>query len=215
MLNHILSFGSDIYWRKKAAHELLGLDGWILDIATGTGDLAIEITKKDNCTRKVLGMDFSKNMIKRAYQKLEKKGLSNSISLSIGDALFLPFREETFSATIIAFGLRNIFNKDLAISEIKRVTKKGGKVVILEFTLPSNILMKKIYPIYFKRILPIIGGLISGDRGAYSYLPRSVIQFKNIEDYGSIMERYGLEILSIKKLTFGLASIITGIKKYR
>ncbi len=215
MLNHVLSFGSDIYWRKMAAHELLGLDGWILDIATGTADLAIEIIHQDTHRKKVLGIDFSRHMIKRAYKKLQKKGLSNSISLSLGDALALPFREDTFSATIIAFGLRNIFDKDLAISEMKRVTRKEGKVVILEFTLPSNGLMKKIYPIYFKMILPFIGGLISGDRGAYSYLPQSVIQFQNAEDYGRIMERHGLEILNIKKLTSGIASIIVGIKKYR
>jgi demethylmenaquinone methyltransferase/2-methoxy-6-polyprenyl-1,4-benzoquinol methylase len=213
MLNHILSFGSDILWRKKAAHELRGVSGWILDIATGTGDLAIEIIHQDTNKRKVLGLDFSRHMIGKAHKKLQRKGLSNYITLSLGDAIALPFREDTFSATIIAFGLRNIIQKDIAISEMKRVTKNGGKVVILEFTLPSKGLMNKLYPIYFKRILPWIGGIISGDREAYSYLPQSIIQFQNAEDYEGLLERYGLEVLSVRKLTWGIASIIVGMKK--
>jgi len=111
LLNHLLSLGRDIYWRKMAVHELKGLEGWILDIATGTGDVAIEMVRQYDHQRKVFGLDFSEPMIKRARQKVFQKGLSQTIRLSIGDAISLPFRENIFSATMIAFCLRNIVEK--------------------------------------------------------------------------------------------------------
>ncbi|MEW6377187.1 MAG: bifunctional demethylmenaquinone methyltransferase/2-methoxy-6-polyprenyl-1,4-benzoquinol methylase UbiE [Thermodesulfobacteriota bacterium] len=212
-LNHFLSLGRDFYWRKMAVRELRGLDGWILDIATGTGDVAIEIIHQDGHRRKVFGLDFSEPMIRGAKQKLLKKGLSQKIVLSIGDALSLPFRENTFSASMIAFGLRNILKKEQAFSEMVRVTKEGGKVIILEFTFPQQGLMRRLYPIYFKKILPWLGGFISGDRGAYAYLPESVLHFQNAENYEKIMRGSELENVNHQKLTSGIASIITGTKK--
>jgi len=212
-LNHLLSLRRDVYWRKVAVRELQGLEGWILDIATGTGDVAIEIIHQDGDHRKVFGLDFSEPMIKSARQKLLKKGLSQKIGLSLGDALHLPFRENIFSASIMAFGLRNILNKEQALSEMVRVTKKGGKVILLEFTLPQKGFMRKLYPIYFKKILPWVGGLISGDRGAYAYLPESVLHFQFPENYEELMWKSGLENVSSKRLTFGIASNISGIKK--
>ena len=212
-LNHLLSLRRDVYWRKVAVRELQGLEGWILDIATGTGDVAIEIIHQDGDHRKVFGLDFSEPMIKSARQKLLKKGLSQKIGLSLGDALHLPFRENIFSASIMAFGLRNILNKEQALSEMVRVTKKGGNVILLEFTLPQKGFMRKLYPIYFKKILPWVGGLISGDRGAYAYLPESVLHFQFPENYEELMWKSGLENVSSKRLTFGIASNISGIKK--
>jgi demethylmenaquinone methyltransferase/2-methoxy-6-polyprenyl-1,4-benzoquinol methylase len=213
LLNHLLSMGRDFYWRKKSVQELKGLEGWILDIATGTGDVAIEIIHQNGDHRKVFGLDFSEPMIKRARRKVLGKGLSQKIALSLGDALSLPFRDNTFHASIVAFGLRNIVEKEQALSEIVRVIKKGGKVIILEFTFPNKGLMKKIYPIYFQRVLPRVGGFVSGDRGAYAYLPESVFHFASAENYEEIMRKVGLENVSSQSLTGGVASVISGIKK--
>ena len=211
-LNHLLSFGRDYYWRKKAVQGLEGLEGWILDIATGTGDVAIEIIHQNDHHRKVFGLDFSHPMIKKAQRKVLNKGLSQTITLSLGDALSLPFRDNTFRAAMIAFGLRNIMKKEQALSEMVRVIQKGGKVIILEFTFPQKRLMKRLYPIYFQRILPWVGGFISGDQGAYAYLPESVLHFASVENYEEIMKRAGLENVGSQSLTGGVASVISGIK---
>ncbi len=215
ILNHLLSLGRDIYWRKMAVQELKEFEGWILDIATGTGDVALEIVQQNNRQTKVFGLDFSKRMIQRAYEKIVKGGLLNTVVLSLGDAISLPLRENTFSASVIAFGLRNILDKEQALSEIVRVIKKGGKVIILEFTFPQKGLMRRFYPIYFKRVLPWVGGFISGDRGAYAYLPESVCHFPFAEDYEDMLRRSGLENVKSRRLTFGIASIISGTKKHR
>jgi demethylmenaquinone methyltransferase/2-methoxy-6-polyprenyl-1,4-benzoquinol methylase len=211
-LNHFLSLGRDCYWRKKAVQGLEGLEGWILDIATGTGDVAIEIIHQNDHHRKVFGLDFSHPMIKKAHRKILDKGLSQTITLSLGDALSLPFRDNTFRAAMIAFGLRNIMKKEQALSEMVRVIQKGGKVIILEFTFPQKGLMKRLYPIYFQRILPWVGGFISGDQGAYAYLPESVLHFASAENYEEIMTRAGLENVGSQSLTGGVASVISGIK---
>ena len=212
-LNHFLSLGRDFYWRKKAVQELNGFEGWILDIATGTGDVAIEMIHQNNHHRKVFGLDFSPPMIKKAQRKILDKGLTQTITLSLGDALSLPFRDNTFSASMIAFGLRNIVKKEQALSEMVRVIKKGGKVIILEFTFPQKGLMRRLYPIYFQKVLPWVGGFISGDRGAYAYLPESVFHFASVESYEEIMRKVGLENVGSQSLTGGVASVISGIKK--
>jgi demethylmenaquinone methyltransferase/2-methoxy-6-polyprenyl-1,4-benzoquinol methylase len=213
-LNHLLSLRRDLYWRKMAVRELQGVGGWILDIATGTGDIAIRIIRQNGYQKKVFGLDFSEPMIKRARQKILRKGLLRSIDLSRGDAIDLPFRENTFGASIIAFGLRNIPNKEQALFEMIRVIKKGGKVIVLEFTFPRDKLMKRLYPLYFKKFLPWLGGVISGDKGAYAYLPESVTQFPHAEDYEEMLRRSGLEEVRSRRLTFGIASIISGIKRH-
>jgi demethylmenaquinone methyltransferase/2-methoxy-6-polyprenyl-1,4-benzoquinol methylase len=212
-LNHLLSLRRDFYWRKMAVRELEGVGGWILDIATGTGDVAIEIIQQNDYQKKVFGLDFSEPMIKRARQKILRKGFFQSIALSRGDAIDLPFRENTFSASIIAFGLRNIPNKEQALFEMIRVVKRGGKLIVLEFTFPRDRFMRKLYPLYFEKFLPWLGGMISGDRGAYAYLPESVTQFPHAEDYEEMLRRSGLEGILSRRLTFGIASVISGIKR--
>ncbi len=212
-LNHLLSLGRDFYWRKMAVQELKGLEGPILDIATGTGDLAIGAIRENNHQRKIFGVDFSEPMIKRAKQKVFEKGLSQTISLSLGDAVTLPFRDNTFNASMIAFGLRNIVKKKQALSEMVRVIKKDGKVIILEFTFPQKGWMRRLYPIYFQRVLPWVGGLISGDRGAYNYLPESVFHFSTAENYKEIMGKVGLGNVVSRSLTGGVACVISGVKK--
>jgi len=196
-----------------AVQELNGLKGWILDIATGTGDVAIEIIHQNDRQRKVYGLDFSEPMIKRARQKVFEKNLSKTIAFSLGDALSLPFRDNTFDASTIAFGLRNIVKKEQALFEMVRVIKRGGKVIVLEFTLPEKGLMRRLFPVYFQRILPRLGGLISGDRGAYAYLPESVLHFASAENYEEAMRSVGLESVGSQSLTGGIASIISGMKK--
>ena len=212
-LNHLLSLRRDFYWRKVAVRELKGYEGWILDIATGTGDVAIEIVHQNGYKKKVFGLDFSEPMIRKAHRKLLRKGFSQRIVLSLGDALSLPFRENTFTASMMVFGLRNIMKKEQALAEMVRVIKKDGKVIILEFTFPKKRLLRRLYPIYFEKILPWIGGLISGDREAYAYLPESVYHFQYAENYEEIMRKVGLENVGSQSLTGGVASIISGIKK--
>jgi demethylmenaquinone methyltransferase/2-methoxy-6-polyprenyl-1,4-benzoquinol methylase len=211
-LNHLLSFQRDFYWRRMAVRELDGCEGWILDLATGTGDVAIEIVSQNDPEKKVFGLDFSGPMIRRAHQKFRKKGFLSRIELSLGDALTLPFRENTFSASMIAFGLRNITKKEKAIAEMVRVIKEGGKVIVLEFTLPKKGWVSGPYSVYFKKILPWIGGLVSGDRGAYTYLPESVSHFRYAENYEKLMKEAGLKNVSSRSLTGGIASIISGTK---
>ncbi|MGZ3515151.1 MAG: bifunctional demethylmenaquinone methyltransferase/2-methoxy-6-polyprenyl-1,4-benzoquinol methylase UbiE [Thermodesulfobacteriota bacterium] len=213
LANHLLSLGRDFYWRKKAVQEVKGLEGWILDIATGTGDVAIKIIRQNGHYGKVFGIDFSEPMIKKAQQKVFREGLSQTIALSLGDALFLPFRDNTFSASTIAFGLRNIVMKEQALLEMVRVVKNGGKVIILEFTFPKKRFMRRLYPFYFQRVLPRIGGFISGDRGAYAYLPESVFHFASVENYMEIMRKVGLHNVRSRGLTGGVASVISGTKK--
>lgn len=212
-LNHLLSLGRDIYWRKRAVRELEGMKGWILDVGTGTGDMAIQLIQIGGDRRRVMGLDFSKPMLQTAYQKIRSKGYLNKIMLGHGDALFLPFKGNVFSASLIAFGLRNIVQKGKALDEMTRVVKPGGKVVILEFTLPQNGMMKFLYLIYFQKILPFLGGLISGDREAYAYLPESVSTFPHAEDYERLLKQSGLGEVATQKLTFGVVSIISGTKK--
>jgi demethylmenaquinone methyltransferase/2-methoxy-6-polyprenyl-1,4-benzoquinol methylase len=152
-------------------------------------------------------------MLKRAQRKVSEKGLSQIIALSLGDALSLPFRNNTFSASLIAFGLRNIVKKEQALSEMTRVIRKDGKVIVLEFTFPQKGWMRRLYPLYFQKVLPWVGGVISGDREAYAYLPESVLHFNSSKHYEEMMRKVGLENVSSQSLTGGVASIISGIKK--
>jgi demethylmenaquinone methyltransferase/2-methoxy-6-polyprenyl-1,4-benzoquinol methylase len=214
-LNHLLSLRRDIYWRQVAVRKLRGVEGWILDVATGTGDIAVEVIRQESNGRRVAGLDFSEPMIRGARRKLLKKNLLPWIGLSLGDALSLPFRDETFGATLVAFGLRNILEKEEALSEMVRVTKQGGKVIILEFTLPEKGWMKSLYPFYFMKVLPWVGGLISGDPGAYTYLPESVFHFRSSEHYEQLMKKSGLEEVASQRLTCGIASLVVGTKGLR
>ena len=145
-LNRLLSLRRDVTWRREAVGELRGTTGWILDLATGTGDVALEVIRQANGDRRVMGIDFSEAMIRGANRKVLRRRLSGTICLGLGDGVTLPFRDSTFSACIIAFGLRNILEKERALSEMVRVTRTHGKVIVLEFTLPQKGLMKALLP---------------------------------------------------------------------
>jgi len=211
-LNRLLSVRRDVTWRREAVREFRGITGWILDLATGTGDVALEAIRQANGDRRVAGIDFSEAMIRLANRKALKKGLSGILCLSLGDGVALPFRDNTFGACIIAFGLRNILEKERALSEMVRVTRAHGKVIVLEFTLPEKGWVKNIYPIYFTKILPCVGGWISRDRAAYAYLPESVLQYGHRENYEELMRRSGLTQVTSRPLTCGIVSVMVGAK---
>lgn len=210
-LNHFLSAGIDIKWRKKAV-ALLKDDNpkYILDIATGTGDLAIEALTLN--PDKVIGVDIAENMLNIGRKKIQNKNLENLIELKRADASALPFNENSFDAVTVAFGVRNFEDLKLGLKEMHRVLKPGGKVVILEFSNPKKFPIKQLYGFYFNGILPAIGKLVSNHDSAYSYLPNSVKAFPDGDRFIKTLEETGYKSLKTIGLTFGVASIYTGIK---
>jgi len=212
-LNRLLSLGRDQYWRRFAVYQLPKMDkALFLDVATGTGDVAIEIAKRYPSGVKVIGVDFSDKMLEIGREKIRKLGYQERIELRFGDLNSLPFEEEIFDAAIIAFGIRNIQNYNQGIKEMKRVVKEGGKVVILEFTSSQKRFFRLPYRIYIKRILPVIGEIFSGRRGAYRYLPESVLGFLTPEELKKAMEEARLRDVKYHNLTFGITTVYVGIK---
>jgi len=210
-LNHFLSAGVDIYWRKKAIGLLKkSAPKQILDIATGTGDFAIEALNVN--PDKITGIDISEGMLAVGREKLTKKGLSEKIELLSGDSENLQFEANKFDAVTAAFGVRNFENLEKGLSEMNRVLKPGGRVVILEFSKPTAFPMKQAYNFYFKNILPVFGKMISKDQAAYTYLPESVQAFPDGKAFLNILEKVGFKNTQWQSLTFGICSIYTGIK---
>jgi demethylmenaquinone methyltransferase/2-methoxy-6-polyprenyl-1,4-benzoquinol methylase len=210
-LNHFLSLGIDILWRKKAI-GLLKNDApkTILDIATGTGDFAIESLKLN--PDKVIGVDISEGMLDVGRKKMLRLGHDKVIELQSGDSECLLFDDNKFDAVIVAFGVRNFENLEKGLKDMIRVLKPNGKVVILEFSRPKIFPFKQLYSFYFKAILPLIGKLVSKDNSAYTYLPESVQQFPDGHDFLGILNKTGFKETQCKSLTFGISSIYTGIK---
>ena len=210
-LNHTLSLGIDNIWRKKAIN-LLKKDEpeLILDIATGTGDFAIAALKLN--PEKVIGVDISPGMLEVGKKKMDKKGLSDKIEMKLGDSEGLEFEENKFDAVIVAFGVRNFEHLEEGLTDMYRVLKDSGKVVILEFSSPKAFPLKQIYNFYFRWILPTIGRLISKDQSAYTYLPESVKAFPDGNDFTDILKKIGFKETTCKPLTFGISSIYTGVK---
>lgn len=205
-LNHFLSFGIDKLWRKKAKKIILSDNPLsILDVATGTADLAIEISKSTKA--KITGVDFSEGMLEIGKVKVDKLHLSNQISLIHADALNLPFESECFDVISIAFGVRNFENLNKGLSELNRVLKKGGKLIILEFSTPPNKIIKALYYLYFRNILPFIGSFFSKNKIAYKYLFDSANAFPCGQKLCDIIKSNGFYEANQKILTFGVASI--------
>ena len=211
-LNHFLSVNIDKRWRKlvreRLQNELSKPEGLILDVACGTGDLSIEL--QQHAKAKVMGTDFCRPMLAVAADKNQKTPLS--IPYLEGDGMNLSFADETFDAVTIAFGLRNFSNWLDGLKELRRVTKKGGKLVILEFSAPIVPGFKQIFNLYFTQILPRIGGAGSGSRGAYEYLPDSVSRFPDQKNLAKMMGEVGFEKVDYKNLTGGIAAIHMGTK---
>lgn len=210
-LNHLLSLGIDIRWRRKAILELTEIrPKLILDVATGTGDFAIQAL--DLQPDKVIGIDISEGMLDVGRKKMKERHLDQKIELRSGDSENIPFEENKFDAVIVAFGVRNFENLEKGLAEIFRVVKPGGKVVILEFSKPSHFPFKQLYNFYFKFVLPKIGRLISQDQAAYTYLPESVQAFPDGNDFLKILSGIGYKNAACQPLTFGISSLYTGIK---
>ncbi|MBI4096338.1 MAG: bifunctional demethylmenaquinone methyltransferase/2-methoxy-6-polyprenyl-1,4-benzoquinol methylase UbiE [Candidatus Levybacteria bacterium] len=210
-LNHLLSLGIDIYWRKKAIGILKSRHPLkILDIAAGTGDFAIEAVKLN--PERIIGVDISEKMLAKAKEKIKKLHLENEIKFQLADCENLPFKDNSFDAITVGFGVRNFVNLEKGLSEMYRVLEKDGIVVILEFSKPKTFLIKNIFNLYFKNILPFVGGLVSKDKEAYAYLPQSVQNFPEGEDFLKILEGIGFSDTKQIKLTFGIASIYVGRK---
>jgi demethylmenaquinone methyltransferase / 2-methoxy-6-polyprenyl-1,4-benzoquinol methylase len=210
-LNHFLSAGIDIYWRRKAIDQLAGSHpDHILDIATGTGDLALEAVRL--APQKITGIDISTGMLQIGQQKIARKNLSHLIELLPGDSENIAYPDNHFDAVTVAFGVRNFENLAKGLSEMHRVLKPGGKAVVLEFSKPRSFPFKQGYNAYFKYILPLFGRLISNDQAAYSYLPESVQAFPDGMDFIRIFEQAGFKEAKWHSLTFGISSIYTGNK---
>ena len=210
-LNHFLSFGIDILWRKKAIRMLKELQPrQILDVATGTGDFAIEALALN--PDKVIGVDISEGMLEVGRVKMKEKKLDHRIELCYGDSENLPFEENKFDAIIVAFGVRNFENLESGLAEMLRVVRPGGKVVVLEFSKPRKFPFKQLYNFYFKYVLPKIGRWVSRDSSAYTYLPESVQAFPDGEAFINILNRLGYKNTTCKSLTFGISSLYIGTK---
>ncbi len=206
-LNHFLSLGIDKFWRKQLVREVFRHNPKIvLDVATGTGDLAIAIAKKSS-EIDVVGVDIAPNMLEIARKKVADIDLDKRISLVLGSALNLPFPNNNFDAVIVAFGVRNFENLSLGLKEIFRVLKPGGVFCVLEFSVPRSQPFSALYKWYFRHLLPFLGGLISGNRNAYTYLPDSVLSFPEGKQFTDILSDVGFQNVSFKRLTFGVASI--------
>ena len=210
-LNHFLSLGIDRGWRKKAINHLRPLSPRnILDVATGTGDFALQamVLKPE----KIIGVDISEGMLDVGRRKVLEKGLQHVVELQSGDSENLPFEANSFDAVTVGFGVRNFENLERGLTEIYRVLKPGGMAVILEFSRPRAAPFKQLYRFYFKFILPKIGRIVSSDKTAYTYLPESVEAFPDGEDFLRILRDVGFKQTQCKSLTFGISSIYTGIK---
>jgi len=206
-LNRFLSAGIDVGWRKKAIRELISLHPKnILDVATGTGDFAItsyEILKPE----KITGIDISEGMLDIGRKKIAKSGLENSIELLRGDSEAILFPDNSFEAVTVAFGVRNFENLEQGLSEIKRVLKPGGKLIVLECTKPSLPVIKQLYHFYMKFITPKIGKIIAKNNAAYQYLNDSVLQFPEKESFIHILNQSGYRSSFYKTLTLGICTI--------
>ncbi len=210
-LNHFLSLGIDKIWRKKAIGLLRTLKPRIiLDVATGTGDFAIQAMELK--PEKVFGIDISEGMLEVGRKKIRGKQLDDVIDLRTGDSENIPFPENKFDAVTVAFGVRNFENLEKGLSEIFRVLVPGGRLVVLEFSRPRVFPMKQLYNVYFRFILPRVGRMVSKDASAYTYLPASVQAFPDGDDFLQVLKNVGFKDTQCKPLTFGISSIYSASK---
>ena len=210
-LNRVISFGIDVKWRKKVV-AIVGENNpkQILDIATGTGDLAIMMATLN--PERIVGLDISAGMLEVGKQKISKANLSDKIEMLVGDSENMPFEDNTFDAITVAFGVRNFANLDKGLTEIKRVLKPNGKLVILETSVPTKFPYKQGYRFHTSVILPVVGKLFSKDKVAYSYLSESANSFPFGEKFNNILLKNGFTTATDKPVTFGVASIYTATK---
>ena len=212
LLNHTLSLNIDKIWRRKVARAVAKTrPGTVLDVATGTCDLAIAVARKAR-PQSIVGIDLSEEMLNVGRQKVQKINMSDTITVQKGDAEKLPFGDNTFDAITVAFGVRNFENLEKGLTEMLRVLNPGGSCVSLEFTMPVAFPVKQLYNFYFRHILPLIGRLVSSHKSAYTYLPESVKAFPQRADFVRIMEQCGYAGARFRSLSLGIAAIYIGTK---
>lgn len=210
-MNHFLSLGIDKIWRRKAVRLLKSVEPQnILDIATGTGDFAIALLKLK--PKKIIGMDISKGMLEVGKRKMHERKVDHIIDMQHGDSESLPFEDGTFDAVTVAFGVRNFENLKQGLSEMLRVTRIGGKIVILEFSKPKKFPVKQTFAIYSKYVIPFFGKNIAKDEKAYAYLPESVSVFPEGTEFTDILTALGYNNVKAEIVSGGIATLYTGIK---
>src|SRR5579862_114070 len=209
-LNHLLSLNSDVLWRRKAAALLEGAHR-VLDVCSGTGDMALEIHRRWGA--EVVGSDFAHRMLAIGRLKAARRSLESRVRFQQADTLRLPYKDGVFDASTVAFGIRNVVDTEGGIREMTRVIRAGGRVVILEFTLPQNALLRQGYLAYFGAVLPRIGRMIArSEIDAYKYLPESVARWPRPDELKAMMERAGLRDVSYHLVFGGVAAIHTGLR---
>ncbi len=218
LLNHLLSVNIDKRWRRRVAKTLYATlppgplsnksKARILDVACGTGDLSLTLFESGDA--RVVGVDFCRPMLRIATSKASRHGFE--LPFIEGDALSLPFRDRSFEAATIAFGLRNLAGVETGFKELFRVLKPGGRVIVLEFSKPTTPVLRSLFRIYFTKVLPLFGGLISGSMSAYQYLPDSVSRFPNQTELASIMRQVGFAEVTYRNLSGGIAALHLGMR---
>lgn len=212
-LNRLLSFGIDRRWRTKAVRLLKYREGSrILDVATGTGDVALEIALRTPDSVRITGADFCQEMVDLGIVKVAASPYAGRIDLKVAPCEDLPFANETFDSITIAFGIRNVVDRKLGLAEMWRVLRPGGRMIILEFSTPRSLLFRQLYYFYFRRLLPVVGGLFSR-YNAYKYLPDSVLEFPSQEEFSRMIADAGFRNIHLHELTFGIATIYVGEKE--
>lgn len=211
-LNHILSLNIDKGWRKKAVRKIVDNEHPlnVLDVACGTGDFTIEIARKAAKGSRITGIDLSEGMMKVGREKIESAGIE--ATLEYGDCEALTYPDNSFDRVSVGFGVRNFEHLSVGLKEMHRVLKPGGKLVILELSVPSNLVIRWCYKLYFLKILPAIGGMVSGNRNAYEYLPASVLHFPAPDKFIPMLKEAGFGEVEHKALTFGICRMYIAIK---
>ena len=213
LLNRLLSFGQDIRWRKRVARFLTDMDNqYILDLATGTADQLLSLLENSTQINRATGTDLSVNMLEIGRKKIKKKQLNDRISLEEGSAEKINHSDNTFDAVTISFGIRNVVSVSRSLSEMYRVLKPSGRVLILEFSIPKNRLVRRLYLLYFRYVLPSLGSVISGDGYAYKYLNETVETFPYGDDFCHLLVNSGFQNVFMYPMTFGIATIYVGDK---
>lgn len=213
ILNRIFSFGQDVIWRKKLARILARFQcKEILDLATGTADVLLSAFKYSHAMTTGVGIDMSAEMLSFGQKKISESKLSEQTLLIRADALELPFCDNSFDATTISFGIRNVMDVERSLKEMHRVIRPGGKSLVLEFAIPKNPVLRKMFLIYLRNFIPIIGGFFSGNRAAYKYLNETVETFPCGQEFAVLMETAGFKNVQVHSMTFGVAMIYEGSK---
>jgi demethylmenaquinone methyltransferase/2-methoxy-6-polyprenyl-1,4-benzoquinol methylase len=213
LLNHVLSLGLDIGWRKQVARETGKIDCHrVLDVCTGTGDMAIELCRFWKGIAEVEGLDFSRELIEIGRGKVSEAGLNDKITFKVGNAERLPFEDDRFDAVTITFGLRNINDRLKALKEFNRVTTTGGRFVCLEFSQPTNPILEKAYSFYLLKLVPLLSGIFRSDPTAYRYLGNTIKDFPQPSELVNLIISAGWKEVSYQRLAGGIVAIHYGIK---